>query len=101
MIGRWVIVLATGETEALDPAKVTPGIGGFLVFFALALVAWALYRSFATHMRRVDVRARLEAERAAGPAETAEPDDAPEPSGRQGQGSMPRTESESAPGEVR
>lgn len=42
----------------LAPEQVSPGIGGFLVFFLLALASWLLYRSFTTHMRRVDVRAR-------------------------------------------
>lgn len=51
-----------GPAPDLDPYTVTPGIGGFLVFFALALAAWFLYRSFVRHMRRVQVRALLEAE---------------------------------------
>lgn len=84
MIGTLVLSLATSETEGLDPAKVTPGMGGFLVFFILALASWALYRSLTTHMRRVDVRsrnldeaaARQSAEQGAAAAEP-EPEDAP------------------------
>ena len=56
--------LALGVAPEVDPAKVTPGFGGFLVFFVLALVAYFLYRSFTARMRRVDVRARLAAEAA-------------------------------------
>lgn len=48
--------------SAVEPERVTPGIGGFLVFFLLGLFSWLLYRSFATHMRRVDVRARQDQE---------------------------------------
>jgi hypothetical protein len=97
----WVISLATGETEALDPAKVTPGMGGFLVFFLLALVSWALYRSLATHMRRVDVRARRDAEAQAGPPATVEPSGPQEQGARQDGGPVARTEPEDVPGEVR
>ncbi len=52
------------ETPApeLDPAVVTPGIEGFLVFFALALASWFLYRSLLKQVRRVDVRARQQRE---------------------------------------
>lgn len=50
----------------LTPEQVSPGIGGFLVFFLLGLASWLLYRSFTTHMRRVDVRARREREDARG-----------------------------------
>lgn len=105
MIGLWVIPLVPGETEALDPAKVTPGMGGFLVFFLLALVSWALYRSLATHMRRVDVRARRDAEvqegrpvgvERSGPQGLSARDD------RSASASASaRTEPEDAPGEVR
>jgi hypothetical protein len=52
----------------LDPARVTPGVAGFAVFLALALASWFLYRSLVTHMRRVDVRARLRAEEEAASA---------------------------------
>jgi hypothetical protein len=56
-------LVATPEAATpLDPASVTPGVGGFVVFIALALASWVLYRSLATHLRRVDVRARLRAE---------------------------------------
>lgn len=65
------------------PEEVTPGIGGFLVFFLLGLASWVLYRSFTTHMRRVDVRARrLHEEEAAERAGTSgRPGEAPGPRG--------------------
>jgi hypothetical protein len=47
---------------AVPSERVTPGIGGFLVFFVLGLASWLLYRSFAKHVRRVDVRSRLRAQ---------------------------------------
>lgn len=56
------VMSANVPAPEIDPTRVTPGLGGFLTFFALALAAWFLYRSFATHMRRIDVRARLQAE---------------------------------------
>lgn len=56
------VVSANAPAPEIDPTRVTPGVAGFLTFFALALAAWFLYRSFATHMRRIDVRARLQAE---------------------------------------
>lgn len=53
---------AGASTPELDAYVVSPGLGGFLAFFALALACWFLYRSFVKHMRRVDVRARLQAQ---------------------------------------
>ena len=53
------------DAPQLDPAIVSPGLGGFLVFFALALVCWLLFRSFSKHLRRVNVRAAAEARAAA------------------------------------
>lgn len=88
MIGTVMISLASSGAEPLDPAKVTPGIGGFLVFFILALASWALYRSLTTHIRRVDVRAR-------NLAEAAERRRAAD------QGAAAGAGSEDAPGEVR
>jgi hypothetical protein len=70
VIGSWLGALAT-EVPELDPEKVTPGMGGFLVFFALGIASWLLYRSLTTHMRRVDVRSRREAEQTSAPEETS------------------------------
>lgn len=69
-------------TEELNAYTVTPGLGGFFAFFFLALASWLLYRSFAKHMRRVQVRANLVAEeqarlRAAAAVEPTEPDPGP------------------------
>ena len=72
MTGLWTV--APVVAPAVDPEKVTPGFGGFLVFFALALVSWLLYRSFTARMRRVDVRARLAAEGEAQEREAAAKD---------------------------
>ena len=78
MIGRWVVTLAAEVPELeLDPERVTPGIGGFLVFFALGIASWLLYRSFATHMRRVDLRARRRAEEEEAARRPAETSDSP------------------------
>ncbi len=57
--GALAWVSAAGDAPEVDAAAVTPGMGGFLAFFALALVLVLLYRSFTTHMRRVDVRSRI------------------------------------------
>ncbi len=103
MIGTWGIPLTAGEAEVLDPAKVTPGMGGFLVFFLLALASWALYRSFATHMRRVDVRARRDTEAQAGQPAGSGPDAPEVRSDRQERGASTgaRTEPGDAAGEAR
>lgn len=70
---------AAGAEVAAE--TVTPGIGGFLTFFALAVGLVFLYRSFTAHMRRVDVRARLRREREAeaAAAATADEPEASEP----------------------
>lgn len=39
--------------KELDPTQVSPGVIGFIVTFALALVCWLLFRSLTTHLRRV------------------------------------------------
>lgn len=39
---------------AVDAAKVTPGLLGFLVVASLALVTWLLLRSMTRHLGRVD-----------------------------------------------
>jgi hypothetical protein len=46
---------------ALDPAKVTPGVAGFLTVFVLALATWLLIRSMTGHLRKVRYRAEQEA----------------------------------------
>ena len=78
MTGSWLGGLAAQVPE-LDPEKVTPGMGGFLVFFALGLASWLLYRSLTRHMRRVDVRSRRLAEEKAAdqPGAEATTDTAP------------------------
>lgn len=53
-----------------DAATVTPGIGGFLTFFILAVVVVLLVLNMSKHLRRIDARAaqdeaREAAERAA------------------------------------
>ena len=40
--------------EPIDHAKVTPGIGGFLVFVFLIIAAIFLFRSLKKQMGRVD-----------------------------------------------
>jgi hypothetical protein len=39
---------------AVDDSKVTPGILGFLVVFALGVATWLLIRSMMRHLRKVD-----------------------------------------------
>ncbi|MFC4554064.1 hypothetical protein [Georgenia faecalis] len=80
--------LGAEETPTPAPERrmtidtVTPGIGGFLAFFALALAAWLLFRSMTKHVRRVDHNARMQdaaAQDAAGAgAGAAEPDATPD-----------------------
>jgi hypothetical protein len=41
-------------TLALDESKVTPGIVGFLVVFALGIATWLLIRSMTTQLKKVD-----------------------------------------------
>ncbi|MEE6273094.1 hypothetical protein [Georgenia wangjunii] len=48
--------------QQLTIYTVTPGIGGFLAFFVLALAAWVLFRSMAKHMRTVDRNAAARGE---------------------------------------
>ncbi|HYI44096.1 MAG TPA: hypothetical protein VE174_01365 [Actinomycetota bacterium] len=40
-----------------DAATVTPGIGGFLTFFILAVVVVLLVLNMSKHLRRIDARA--------------------------------------------
>lgn len=62
--------------EGVDPEDVSPGLLGFLVIFAVALACIPLFRSMTSKLRRVDHRARLEAE-----AEGATPDGGATPEG--------------------
>lgn len=39
---------------AVDPARVTPGLLGFLVFVGLAVATWLLIRSMNTHLKKID-----------------------------------------------
>lgn len=51
---------------APDAATVTPGIAGFLTFFALAVIVVLLVLNMSKHLRRIDARAaQEEAEEAA------------------------------------
>ncbi|CAM3523307.1 hypothetical protein OCAE111667_13980 [Occultella aeris] len=71
-----------------DPSVVTPGVGGFAVFFFLAVVLFFLARSLGKHMRRARTNAATQ-ERADGaapgtadpaePAGTADPPDGARP----------------------
>ncbi|HEX8495706.1 MAG TPA: hypothetical protein VF661_00815 [Actinomycetales bacterium] len=70
---------ASGPGRQLEPYEVTPGLLGFLVVFALALVVYLLFRNLTSRLRRMRFR---EEERLAAEA-GAEPDD--------GSTSTPRT----------
>jgi hypothetical protein len=100
-----VIALAADED-----VSVTAGIGGFLVFFFLAIALWLLMRNMFARIRRVRYReeARVEAERAAAAeresretaGEPTDPDDGPEsPGARPGGGAEPAADgADDAPG---
>jgi hypothetical protein len=53
--------VAAEPPPAPDPDSVSPGLGGFLVVFALALATWFLARSMTGRLRNVRRRAELEA----------------------------------------
>ncbi|MFB9375656.1 hypothetical protein ACFFKU_17940 [Kineococcus gynurae] len=59
------------ETPPAD--LVSPGIGGFLALFLLALAVYFLGRSMARRVRRVNQRAQVEAEAAAAQQESETP----------------------------
>ncbi len=40
--------------EEIDPTKVTPGAGGLVVFIALLVAGYFLYRSLRKQLNRVD-----------------------------------------------
>ncbi|TDE93935.1 hypothetical protein EXU48_10740 [Occultella glacieicola] len=73
-----------------DPSVVTPGIGGFAVFFFLALVVFFLARGLGKHMRRARTnaaaQARSDAEDTADSADTADTADTAHPAGPTGSG---------------
>lgn len=61
MNGAVMAALMVGqEGVRVDPARVTPGLLGFLVVFALALATWALMRSMVRHLRGVEERRAAE-----------------------------------------
>lgn len=68
LVGPEVLLTAVVGTqqpeirEGVDPEDVSPGLLGFLVIFAVALACIPLFRSMTSKLRRVDHRARLEAE---------------------------------------
>jgi len=39
---------------AVDPARVTPGLLGFLVFVGLGVATWLLIRSMNTQLKKID-----------------------------------------------
>ena len=52
----------TSSTPKVDADLVTPGLWGFVLLFFLALAVYFLGRSMARRVRRVNQRARVEAE---------------------------------------
>ncbi|WP_154795339.1 hypothetical protein [Occultella kanbiaonis] len=67
--------------EIPDPSVVTPGVGGFAVFFFLAVVLFFLARSLGKHMRRARTNAATQERTdgdATGTAGTADPTDPPD-----------------------
>ncbi|NAZ87226.1 hypothetical protein [Kineococcus indalonis] len=71
------------QQPSVDADLVTPGLGGFLALFGLALALYLLGRSMARRVQRVNHRARVEAEERAAAAARSGDDDAP---GAPGQG---------------
>ncbi|HLV04265.1 hypothetical protein [uncultured Georgenia sp.] len=87
LLGPLLVLAAQTPSPSPTPTEhtiytVTPGIGGFIAFFALALAGWLLFRSLVKHMRRVD-HETLRREQAAAAAEPGEggPSGEPTPSG--------------------
>lgn len=48
------------EDQELELWTVSPGLGGFIVFFVLMVVVWLLGRGLVRSMRRIDHRQRLD-----------------------------------------
>jgi hypothetical protein len=71
--------------------QVSPGLGGFLAFFLLAIALWLLMRNMNARMRRMSYRAQQEEE-----ARRAEGSTAPEPrserDGSRGEAETPQAE---------
>jgi hypothetical protein len=76
-----------------DPNSVSPGLVGFLVIFALAVVVWLLLRNMTGHLRRMRFReeqARRDGEaRDGGAHESGRPDGQRPDGGRQDGGRGP------------
>ncbi|MCI2238370.1 hypothetical protein MO973_17965 [Paenibacillus sp. TRM 82003] len=76
--------------STVDADLVTPGLGGFISFFLLAVAVYFIGRGMARRVQRVNQRARLEAEERAGTAaravngEGAAEPPADRPGGREG-----------------
>lgn len=79
----WLLLAApTPEPTPIDPGftiyTVTPGISGFLAFFAIAIAGWLLFRSMGRRMRNVDnARRQREIAEAEERDQAAATDDAP------------------------
>jgi len=63
----------TTATPKVDADLVTPGLWGFVLLFFLALAVYFLGRSMARRVRRVNQRARVEAELQEGRASAEDP----------------------------
>ena len=60
------------QQPSVDADLVTPGLGGFLALFGLALALYLLARSMARRVQRMNHRARLDAEERAEAAARAD-----------------------------
>lgn len=78
------------DQQIPDDATVTPGLEGFLTFFALAIIVVLLVLSMSKHLRRVDTRAAEEAadeaDRRAADAEPEKSDDSDDDDAASGAG---------------
>lgn len=77
------VVIAEGETptprSTFNPDDVGPGIESFLIAFILAVALLLLLWSMSRHLRRVQVRAKLNEEARRDGAAASEPEAAGEP----------------------
>jgi hypothetical protein len=62
-----------------DPNSVSPGILGFIAFFALAVALYLLLRNMNSHLRRMGYRAEADAKKAAALQAEADAAKPPEP----------------------